>query len=271
MKIRSLYSILAITLLGFACSAPPKSTTVETTATATPQAAAPPEAASGQANLSSPESLVSDLYKAHDAGRGPFFQKKDRALVDKYFTKPLADLIWKEANTESDDVLTLDGDPLYNAQDLEIKDLSIGKGDVKGDAATVAVTFLNFGQKQSITHKLKLVGDAWKIDDIMYSPADSLLKWLRETYETKPAANGRFEGKYIVGPTSCTVKLTDAGYEVRWEKGAGVEIFFPMDDMRFESSNKDGSVNQFSFDNKSYDTGTFNRDDGKSFAVKRSK
>ena len=44
-----------------------------------------------------PEALVAELYRQHDKKRGPFYQTKDRALVEKYFDKSTADLIWKDA------------------------------------------------------------------------------------------------------------------------------------------------------------------------------
>jgi len=57
-----------------------------------------------------------DLYKQHDAKQSPFWQKKSRARVDRYFTKQLADLIWKDAHGPDDEAPNLDGDPLYDAR-----------------------------------------------------------------------------------------------------------------------------------------------------------
>lgn len=128
------------------------------------------------------ESVVADLYKAHDAKKSPFFQTKNRALVDRYFVKTLADLIWKDANSSSGEVGAIDGDPLYNAQDMEIKRFAIGKSVVKGNAASVAVTFTNFGKKQKLTYSLTRSGDSWKISNISYGGGENLMKWLREAY-----------------------------------------------------------------------------------------
>src|SRR5438045_208764 len=99
---------------------------------------------SGSASYAqAPNAVVADLYKQHDAKRGPFFQTKSRARVDKYFTKGLADVIWKDATTANGEVGALDGDPLYNAQDVAIKKFAVGKAVIKGDNATVQVTFTN--------------------------------------------------------------------------------------------------------------------------------
>lgn len=215
------------------------------------------------------EAVVRDLYRQHDAKHSPFFQTKNRALVDKYFTKPLADLIWKDANASKGEVGAIDGDPLYNAQDTEIKAFAIGKAVVKGDGATVTVTFTNFGDKKSIDFALKRVGTIWKIDNIIYGDGDSLMKWLTDTYPTAPAKAAAFEGRFQVGDTTCTVKPVKMAFEVRWVKGKGAEMFFSKDGMTFESSPESGGANRFEFDDEAFTTGTFERADGKSFPVTR--
>src|ERR1041385_8863859 len=46
----------------------------------------------------SPAQLVADLYRQHKK-QSPFFQHKNRALVDRYFDKKLADLLWNMPNS----------------------------------------------------------------------------------------------------------------------------------------------------------------------------
>lgn len=275
MKIAIFISLFAaLTLTG--CGSPPAnnagtSNSNQNTSTS-PEPASTPVAGGGESQAAGVEALVADLYKQHDSKKSPFFQTKDRALVDKYFSKPLADLIWKDATSTSGEVGAIDGDPLYNAQDTEIKGFSIGKAEVKGMSATLPVTFTNFGSKQTLTFELKQVNSVWKISDIRYSPDDSLMKWLKQTYPDKTAAgrNGEFEGKYHVGETTCTVKPAKMAFEVRWAKGSGVEMFFSKDNVSFESD-ENGRANRFEFDDESYNTGTFYRADGKTFEVKRAK
>ena len=131
-----------------------RATRVNTEANANATPVGTPAAGGGESQTAAAEALVADLYKQHDAKKSPFFQTKNRALVDKYFTKPLADLIWKDANESSGEVGAIDGDPLYNAQDIEIKNFAIGKAEVKGSNANVPVTFTNFGQKQNLNFAL---------------------------------------------------------------------------------------------------------------------
>ena len=221
------------------------------------------------------EALVADLYKQHDGKKSPFFQTKNRALVDKYFTKTLADLIWKDATNSSGEVGAIDGDPLYNAQDTEIKNFAVSRAEVKVDTANVPVSFINFGEKKTINYALKQVSGSWKIDNILYGDGDSLLKWLKDTYPAKPATSsppvGEFDGKFQVGDTTCTVKPVKMAFEIRWAKGSGVEMFFSKDGYTFESSPDKGEPNRFEFDDENYNTGIFYRSDGKTFPVKRAK
>src|SRR4026207_34185 len=71
------------------------------------------------AKQTSPRDLVAELYRQSARKRSPFFQTRSRALVNKYFEKDLGDLIWKDAIRSKGEVGALDGDPLYNAQDME--------------------------------------------------------------------------------------------------------------------------------------------------------
>src|SRR5580765_4448012 len=113
-----------------------------------------------------PEALVTELYQAHKNKRGPFFQRRSRALVDKYFTRSLADSIWKDAHGPKGEVGVIDGDPLYDAQDMEIKKFAIGKSVSESvDKAKVPVTFENFGEKKTITFMLTRGAAGWRIDD----------------------------------------------------------------------------------------------------------
>ena len=121
-----------------------------------------------------PEALVADLYRAQKSKRGPFFQTRSRALVDKYFEKGLGDLIWKDARTSKGEVGVIDGDPLYDAQDMEIKHFAIGKSRMEEGRALVDATFENFGEKKTITYILVKGAAGWRIRDIVYAEGRTL-------------------------------------------------------------------------------------------------
>ena len=229
-----------------------------------------------------PDALVADLYKQHDTEKSPFFQTKSRALVDKYFVKSLADTIWKDAKTSNGEVGALGADPLYNAQDSEIKKFAVGKAEIKDKSATVPVTFENFGKKEKFIFSLVQENANWKIADIDYGDGLTLIKIFKDNaaiYSNGDAKNspptGEFEGKYQIGDTTAIVKPIKMAFEVKWAKGTGSEIFFSQDRANdkyiFASDPKKGKANVFSFDDENYNTGTFYRADGKQFTIKRIK
>ena len=274
------YAICFFVLLALltSCSSAAVNVNVNAAANANSTTNAEPEAtpiaAAGESQTAAAEALITELYKVHDSKdhkNDPFFNSKNRSAVDKYFTKSLADLIWNDAVTsaKNKEVGVIDGDPLYNAQDMEIKNFAVGHGDVQNDTAIVPVTFTNFGQKQTIKFHLKLVNNSWKIDDIEYGgDVGTLRGWFKDS--AVAAKSGTFEGQYKVGDTSCTIKPSKMSYELRWAKGSGVEMLFFKENNTFESEpNKDGGSDRFVFDDNTYNSGTFYRADGKTFNVKR--
>src|SRR5439155_17318503 len=131
-------------------------------------------------NRLSPDALVADLYREHNRKHSPFFQTRSRALLYKYFEKSLADLIWKDAVHSKGEVGAIDGDPLYDAQDMEIRKFAIKKPRYKEGRALVDVTFENFGKPQTITFIVVKGKTGWRIRDIVYSEGRTLKSELRE-------------------------------------------------------------------------------------------
>jgi hypothetical protein len=143
------------------------------------------KSAARSVNKTSPDSLVAELYRQSARNRSPFFQTRSRALVNNYFDKRLGDLIWKDAIRSKGEVGAIDGDPLYNAQDMEIKNFVIHKAEVvkvstrntSGVVAEVKVNFENFGKKEEIVFILRPATGAsgWRIANIKYNDGTDLL------------------------------------------------------------------------------------------------
>ncbi len=286
MKNRSFINLLFaafLALTAIACQPSATNVTINTgNSNANANAAATVTPVSENKTTISPDSIVADLYKQHDAEKSPFYQTKDRALVEKYFSKATADKIWKDAKDSEADggVGALGADPLYNAQDTEIKNFKVGQADIKGEKATVPVTFENFGKKYAFDYSLVKENDNWKINDIKYDGGLTLLKLFKdnaaaESDEKSSSSSDEFEGKYQIGDTFCTVKPIKMAFEIKWEKGTGTEIFFSEgeanDKFIFASEPKTGKANVFSFNDENYNTGIFYRADGKEFPIKRVK
>ena len=230
-----------------------------------------------------PDALVKSLYNAPES---PFFQAENRALVDKYFDKNLADLIWEEAKQPRDGVGALEADPLHDAQDSDIKKFVVGKPKITGDLAQVVVSFQNFKKPIKINYTLIKQNGDWKISDIIYGADRTLVSIYKEYAKTMAempnqpqgafaGQMGEFEGKYKIGDTTCTVKALKMAFEVKWVKGKGVEMFFSQgeanDKFIFASDPKTGKANVFSFDDENYNSGIFYRADGKELPISRVK
>ncbi|HSK73536.1 MAG TPA: DUF3828 domain-containing protein [Pyrinomonadaceae bacterium] len=286
-RIAKILFIALLLISGFSCAAIKPEPAQEETKPTAEQNSSEGEIAAAQASSSSnsnpaqqisPDALVKDLYKVH----GQDFENqserildgKSRRLLDKYFDKNLADLFWKDLTLHQEEVGVIDFDPFYNAQDIEIKNLSVGKAQIEGEKATVAVTFNNYSQKETVTYLLAKKNGAWKISDIRYKSGDTLLKYFKENAQSE-ASNRNFEGTYQVGETTATVKPVKMAFELRWAKGSGVMMFFfegkDAGKYRFSSEDTGKGKDTFVFDNESSNAGKFIRADCKEMPVRKIK
>ncbi len=164
-----------------------------------------------------PDAVVKNFYATHDADKSPFFQTKSRALVDKYFTKDLADLIWKDALCQQKEggICNLDFNVPYATNGGDRQDATqfkIGKpeyGEGNAQLADVPVTFKLFAAQDkkaatiTILYRLEQGKDkSWKISDIFfpgaeYESSDSLTKILSRE-DTAPEDNA-IQGELQIG------------------------------------------------------------------------
>lgn len=122
-----------------------------------------------------PKDLVAQLYQAHRSKHDPL---DETALLGRYFDSALLKLYLKDRSEAKGEVGRLDGDPLYNAQDIEIKDFSITAPEMAGREARVTVNFKNLGKPTRLVYVLGHTADGWKIGDIRYDDGSSLKKIL---------------------------------------------------------------------------------------------
>jgi hypothetical protein len=136
-----------------------------------------------------PDALVEKLYKVNETDDSPFFQAKNRAIVDRFFMKDLADLIWKDAVTAKGDLGALDYNPLYGSQDPQITEFKIVPTGLAADAkispgqkVIVRTTFRDSGKKASASFVFDQdSAGVWKISNITYPDGPSLRKTLDGT------------------------------------------------------------------------------------------
>ena len=127
----------------------------------------------------SADSVIRELYRVHNHGKGGVFEAKGKKYIFKFFDQELADLIWKDiTETPEGEVGKLDFDPLYNAQDTGITNFLIGKPVVEGDKSTVLVSFRNFGQLTRIKFEMHNGTEGWRIENVIYGDKSDLVKIL---------------------------------------------------------------------------------------------
>ncbi len=151
--------------------------------------------ASGTGPRVTPRSVVLSLYNQHKR-RSPFFQTRSRGLLDRYFTRDLADMIWHDARTSRGEVGALGADPLFNAQDTQIKNFAVRERSAQATTAEVVASFENFNEKHEILFRLALVGTSWKVADIVYDDGSTLAGLLRANAD--PAKNAMSVKVYLV-------------------------------------------------------------------------
>lgn len=157
------------------------------------------------------DQVVKNLYAAQKNEKtNPFVQTKSRALVDKYFTKDLADLIWKTNTSDTG----WNVDPLYNSQDPQITNFVVGKPraeDENPDNVYLKVNFKSYGKAESVGFQLRReASKTWKIENIDYNSGDDLASILRYSTDTeyqKAYDAVTFRGDYTIGAMKCNVVL----------------------------------------------------------------
>lgn len=170
-----------------------------------------------------PDAVVKSFYATHDADKSPFYQTTNRPLVDKYFAKELADLIWKDALCQQEEggICNLDFNVPYATNGGDRTDASQFKvgapqyGEGNAQLADVPVTFKLFAAQNkaaktiTILYRLEQGKDrSWKISDIYFPGSedeanDSLTKILSRE-ETAPEGE-TVQGELQTGKTNSVI------------------------------------------------------------------
>jgi hypothetical protein len=127
----------------------------------------------------SPTKVVTDLYHAHKGKPDPLEDPASKKLLGAYFEKGLLSLYLKDQEESKGEVGKLEFDPLYNAQDFEIKDFSVALVTQKKDSADVVASFKNMGKNEKIVFLLSNTAQGWRITDIKYSNGPTLKEILK--------------------------------------------------------------------------------------------
>ncbi len=126
-----------------------------------------------------PDRLVRALYFEHNKKENPFREKKNRALIDEFFTKSTADIIWDDAQRSSAKVNRTKINLLYNAPDNNIKKMWVEPAAVGGTRAIVYVTFTNKDKPEEVKIDMQKIAGRWGITEINYPNDQQLTKILK--------------------------------------------------------------------------------------------
>jgi len=127
----------------------------------------------------SPKEVVTELYTAHKGKADPLQYPASKKLLGAYFENGLLSLYLKDQTESKGEVGKLDFDPLYEAQDFQIKDFSIGLVSQQSDSAEVAASFKNIGKSEKIVFLVSNTARGWRITDIKYSDGRTLKEILK--------------------------------------------------------------------------------------------
>jgi len=170
MKHVLLCSVVVISLAG--CQSKPKQqdTSTETTLTAD-SAASLAKRPGPDAPRSAADRLVRALYFEHQKTDNPFRTITDRTLVEQFFTKSTAALIWVSKPAIKKELL-------FKAPDADIKKTWVEPAAVSGNRAIVYTTFEEKGRKKEIQVALIQTAGRWRIEEMTYPDGSRLTQLL---------------------------------------------------------------------------------------------
>lgn len=176
-------SLLLVSLLtvGSACQTKPKQETQTVSANATEDSAASLAKRPGpDTPRSAADLLVRALYFEHNKTENPMRETKDRVLIDQFFAKSTADLIWNDAKKKPGKLNRTKINLLYNEPDAAVKKTWVLPAVVGGSKAIVYVTFENQAKPEEIRVDMQQIAGRWRITEIQYPDGKLLTQLVSE-------------------------------------------------------------------------------------------
>ncbi|SOD89527.1 hypothetical protein [Spirosoma fluviale] len=170
--------LTALVLISLACKTKPKQEAQTTSTTAVEDsAAALAKRPTDNTPRSAADRLVRALYFEHNKTENPMRETKDRALIEQFFAKSTAELIWNDAQKSTGKLNRKKINGLYNVPDEAIKKTWVLPAVVGGTRAIVYVTFENKAKPEEIKVEMQQTAGRWRITDMRY-PDGTLLTQL---------------------------------------------------------------------------------------------
>lgn len=178
---KALLFITALLTFSLSCQTKPKQEvkTSENSTAVDDSAAALAKRPGPDTPRSAADRLVRALYFEHNKTENPMRETKDRTLIEQFFAKPTAELIWKDAQRVPGKLNRKKINGLYNAPDDVIKKTWVLPAVVGGTKAIVYVTFENKAKPEEIKVDMQQVAGRWRITDIRYPDGTQLTRLIQ--------------------------------------------------------------------------------------------
>lgn len=128
---------------------------------------------------SAADRLVRALYFEHSKKENPMLETKNSALIDQFFTKSTADLIWQDASASPGKLKRTRENPLFGAPNETIKKIWVLPAVVVGSQAVVYVTYEQNNEPKEIRINMQHVAGRWRITDMHYPGGQRLTQRLQ--------------------------------------------------------------------------------------------
>lgn len=114
----------------------------------------------------SAQEFLGAIYAAYKGKNAEGIRLDGPRATARYFTPALARMIDTDARAARGEVGQLGADPFIDAQDYEIKAVTIDVKETGPNKAVGTVKFRNFNEDQTITLDLIKLKQDWRIDEI---------------------------------------------------------------------------------------------------------
>lgn len=182
MKSFPLISFLFVGIISFSCQTKPKEEADKASATSIQPAdtvAILSKRPGPEEPRSAADRLVRALYFEHNKEDNPFRETKDRTLIDQFFTKSTADLIWKDTQQKTRKFNCQQTNLLFKAPDKAVKKTWVMPATVAGSRAVVYITFQDNDKPVEIRAELEQIASRWRIADLVYPDGTRLTALLK--------------------------------------------------------------------------------------------
>ena len=148
------------------------------------------------AGASRRRTVVLNLYSQHKR-QSPFFQTRSRVVLDRYFTRELADLIWQDARASLRAVkLAISvGIRFITHRTCGLETSSVRERSPGSYGVEVVASFLNFNERHEVVFRLVPAGSSWKVADIVYDNGTTLMGILKGS--ESPVRRGKPRSRFI--------------------------------------------------------------------------